>query len=306
MLKKLSNKGEQQVYEQLAPTAGSYGAGVYRKVRIADVIDINTLPERGTGTYALQAHFDFIVADEHERPLFAVEFDGSGHSDKNDVRKDEICRSADLAIFRVDLQCSRIETARIKFLSYLVHLWFLGTKFVEMQEAGDLPLDEAFMISGFLKADAKHIFDSEFDLLGPARGKLNRHCRKNEVPGGPMWHLQVSEALLSHEAMGYAAYASMPVGGTNLCGRAVIGLKIPCAGRLAHVPFSLHEIGQFCTAQAIEDLVEEITLFQSGAGHVLRLRDDVLHEVQSLRRAGYVTLLASHGKDDDFAKAIRG
>jgi len=72
------------------------------------------------------------------------------------------------------------------------------------------------------------------------------------------------------------------------------------------VPFSRHEIGQFCTALAIEDLVEELTLLQSGAGHVLSQPDDVLHEVQSLRRAGYVTLLASHGKDDDFAKAIRG
>jgi hypothetical protein len=175
-----------------------------------------------------------------------------------------------------------------------------------MQGAGELPPDEPFIISGFLKADAKHIFDSEFDLLGPARGKLNRYCKKNGVPGGPMWHLRVAEALLSHEAIGYAAYSTMPVGEAKLCGRAMIGLKIPCRGRLADVPFSRHEIGQFCTALATEDLVEEMTLLQSGAGHVLRQPDDVLQEVQSLRRVGYVTLLASHGKDDDFAKAIRG
>ena len=123
MLKKLSNRGEQQVYEQIAQTADCYGASVYRKVRIADVVDIDKLPDRAIGTYALQAHFDFVVADENEQPLFALEFDGPGHSDKNDAEKDEICRAVALAIFRVDLQCSRIETARMKFLSYLVHLW---------------------------------------------------------------------------------------------------------------------------------------------------------------------------------------
>jgi hypothetical protein len=60
-------------------------------------------------------------------------------------------------LFRVDLQSSRAETARMSFLRYLVNLWFLATKFAEMQAAGDVPADEPFMISGFLKPDAKKI-----------------------------------------------------------------------------------------------------------------------------------------------------
>jgi hypothetical protein len=36
------------------------------------------------GSYALMAHYDFVVADENEQPLFAVEFDGPGHSPLND------------------------------------------------------------------------------------------------------------------------------------------------------------------------------------------------------------------------------
>ncbi len=174
-----------------------------------------------------------------------------------------------------------------------------------MQESGELPPDEPFMISGFLKPDAKHIFDSEFDLLGPARGKLNRYCKKNDVPGGPMWHLRAAEALLAHEAGGYAAFCSMSIGDTNLCGRAMIALKMPCRGQLENVPFSRHEIGQFCSALAIEDLVEELQVYRSGGGHVVRQREDVLNEVGDLRQAGYQTLLASYGQNDDFAQVIR-
>ena len=190
MLKKLSNKSEKEVCEQIVSAADRYGAGVYRKVRIADVIDIEQLASRPNGTYALQAHFDFVVADPEENPLFAVEYDGPGHNNKNDGKKDEICQQAGLALFRVDVQSSRAETARISFLRYLVNLWFLGIKFTEMQVAGDIPADEPFMISGFLRPDPKSVFDSEFDLLGPARVKLNRYCKKNNVPGGPVWHLR--------------------------------------------------------------------------------------------------------------------
>lgn len=306
MLKKLSNKSEKEVYEQIVSVADNFGASVYRKVRIADVVDIEQLASRPVGTYALQAHFDFVVVDSEDEPLFAVEYDGLGHDKKHDRRKDEICRQADLALFRVDLRSSRVETARMSFLRYLVNLWFPSTKFAEMQAAGDLPADEPFMISGFLRPNAKNIFDSEFDLLGPARGKLNRYCKEHNVPGSPSWHLRVAEALFAHKAGDFAAFASMNVGDVKLCGRAFIALKIPCRGKLAEVPFSRHEIGQFCTALAIENLVEELTLLHAGAGHVIRKTEDVLQEVHDLRRAGYKMLLASHGADDEFARAIRG
>ena len=116
------------------------------------------------------AHFDFVVADEQQKPLFAVEFDGGGHSTVHDANKDEICRCADLALFRVGMHSSRIEAVQLTFLGYLVHLWFLAAEFKRMQDAGILSDNESFMISGFLRSDAKNIFDSEFDMLGPARG----------------------------------------------------------------------------------------------------------------------------------------
>ncbi len=59
MFKRLSNLGEQRVYEELKPTADRYGAEVYHKVRVADVIDIDP---------------------------------------KHDAKKDELCRQVDLAL----------------------------------------------------------------------------------------------------------------------------------------------------------------------------------------------------------------
>src|SRR4051812_16288171 len=88
MVKKLSNLGEQRVYDELKPVADRYGAEVYRKVRVADVIDTDATLPFELGRYALMAHFDFVVTDREHAPQFAVEFDGSGHSTIHDAKKD--------------------------------------------------------------------------------------------------------------------------------------------------------------------------------------------------------------------------
>ena len=185
MVKKLSNLGEQRVYEELKPVADRYGAEVYRKVRVADVIDIEGLA-RELGHYALMAHFDFVVADREHVPQFAVEFDGPGHSPTHDAKKDQLCRAdEDLAFFRVDLRSSQNRlSGEMSFLSYLVHLWFLAIRFKEMQARGEIPADEPFVASGFLRDDAKNVFDSEFDLVGPVRGKINRFRTRNFLSEG--------------------------------------------------------------------------------------------------------------------------
>jgi len=225
MLKRLSTSGEVEVFKQISAIADRYQATVYRKVRTADVIDIQQLHPGSLGSYALAAHFDFVIADETERPQFALEFDGSGHTPSHDHKKDKICYLADLALFRADLRSTRIETARLRFLEYLVHLWFLGNRFKEMVASGILPADEAFMMSGFLRPNAKNIFDSEFNLLGEARGKFNSFCKKSNLPGGPCWHLSLTEALLARDVNAYIAFCSFLVNATVLYGRAVVGLK---------------------------------------------------------------------------------
>jgi hypothetical protein len=39
MLKKLSTKGETEVFKQISPVADRYRSAIYRKMRVADVVD---------------------------------------------------------------------------------------------------------------------------------------------------------------------------------------------------------------------------------------------------------------------------
>jgi very-short-patch-repair endonuclease len=106
MLRRIMNEYELATDSALRDAAVRYGARVHAKVRIADVVDIREL----TGTvrsYALRAHFDFIVADADGNPLFAVEFDGPSHDRdpeviRRDALKDRICDQEGFALLRID------------------------------------------------------------------------------------------------------------------------------------------------------------------------------------------------------------
>jgi hypothetical protein len=97
---------------------------------------------------------------------------------------------------------------------------------------------------------------------------------------------------------------SLPVNATVLFGRAVVGLKITHLGALADLAFARQEIGQFCTPLAIEDLVEEIKLYRSGARQAVRIRHDVESEITALKGQRYKTLLAG-GNNSHFDLAKR-
>lgn len=301
MLKQLSNRGERRVRAQLVPACEQHGAVIDRKMRIADVVSIDELGDRDLGRFALMAHFDFVVADDNDTPLFAVEFDGAGHSDRNDNRKNEICRRAGLALFRIGTRSSFLEASKHSFVGYLAHIWFLARAFANMRDAGELHPHEPFVASGFLRQDARNIFDSEFDLLGPARIRLVRYCKSAGLPGGPFWHMNIAELLLSHDELGLAAFTSFPAASRSLYGRATIDFKLPALGFLDSIPFLHHEIGQFCIALAIYDLIEELKLDRE-AGHITRKRDDIAVELADMKALGYRPLLGS-GADPDFQAA---
>lgn len=293
MFKKLSNLGEQRVFDELKPAGERYGAEVYRKVRIADVVDIGCLPF-DLGGYALKAHFDFVVTDHQHMPQFALEFDGTGHSTTHDAKKDELCRLTDSALFRVDLRSSQDCTDEMSFLGYLVHLWFLARAFHEAQARGDIPLDEPFVASGFLRPDAKSVFDSEFDLVGPARSKINRFCARNNLSEGASSYWRLAELLMVDPGGQYAAFCSLPVGDIKLYGQKRLAFRAPSFGALEEVPFARHEIGQFCIAGAHADLLEELKLFHLGERRVLTRLDEVSEQIEALKQRGFEMLLAAN------------
>jgi Protein of unknown function (DUF2726) len=299
VLKKLLNLGEDSVQRQIVPAANRYCASVCPKVRVADVIEVDGLTDKRLKTYGLMAHFDFVVFNKEHNPQFAIEFDGTGHNAINDAKKDQICREADLALFRVNFPLSRSSVGQLSFINYLVHLWFLALEFARMQAAGEVSTDEAFAISGFLKPDAEHIFDSEFDLLGPARARFNRFCKRENIWKGPISHLFISELMLGRSSGEYVAFTSFAIEQTKLYGRAALSLKVPNFGRLADVQFSRQELGQYCTALAIDELLEQLKLYNSGSGHILRRQHEVRSEINDLLDKGFSVLMGLSASGDN-------
>lgn len=287
MLKRLSNHGEAHVHALLAPAAARHEAEIYRKVRIADVVNIDWLRSRDLGRFALMGHFDFVVTDRDHNPQFAIEFDGGGHDSKNDHLKDEICRRVRLALFRLTPSTSRVQIQKASFVAYLVDVWFYGQAFARMQAAGEISHDEPFMMSGFLKPDAKNIFDSEFVFTFDAMGRLNRLLKT----GNPLEHLNASSLSMTGPEGQYAAFARHG----EFCGRYGIAIRTIDWGALDSFSAS-RELSEFCHALAYHALCEEIIAAQVASPAVSSV-DKIAKEVADLKARGFHMMLGFNTPD---------
>src|SRR5690348_9621608 len=105
-VKRLINKSEEHELETLNSIVAPYNLHVNPKIRIADVFPIERSGiSKELYSYALMAHFDFLMTDETHVPQFAVEFDGQSHNAANtkirDAKKDELCRFFDFPLLRI-------------------------------------------------------------------------------------------------------------------------------------------------------------------------------------------------------------
>lgn len=85
----------------------------------------------GDWSYAFRSHFDFVVhAPLGERaanhPLFAVEFDGPQHADREtkvrDCRKNRLCLASGLPLVRID-ESFLFRRERLSLIAWLAELW---------------------------------------------------------------------------------------------------------------------------------------------------------------------------------------
>jgi hypothetical protein len=287
MLKRLSNRGEAYVHNLLVPAAARHGAEIYRKVRIADVVDIEGLVSRELGRLALMGHFDFVVTDRNHDPQFAIEFDGGGHDNKNDHLKDEISRQSGLALFRLTPDSSQVKIRKASFVSYLVDVWFYGQEFARMQAAGEIQSEEPFMMSGFLKPNAKNIFDSEFNYTLSARARLNRLLDT----GNPLEHLNASSLSMIGPEGQYAAFARHG----DLYGRYRIAFRTISWGALDDFS-TARELSEFCHALAFHDLCEEIEAVRLDP-RVARPVAKLKEEIANLESKGFRMVLGFGGSN---------
>ena len=100
-LKLLLNRGENAVLDIAESVCAATQTKAFAKIRIADVAN-----RVGSGIpgdlyrYALAAHFDVLVAKE-DKAFIAIEFDGTGHDARNDLKKAAICNHFAIPMVRV-------------------------------------------------------------------------------------------------------------------------------------------------------------------------------------------------------------
>lgn len=151
----LDNPYEAETHRILSEVATKYGARVFPKVRIMDVLDLDKSGISGEEyTYALKAHFDFTVANEDSRAQFAVEFDGRRHAVdpgtiRRDALKDAICEQLGFPLLRIGDDFFR-RIGRFILLGWLAEVWFLEDAFNMAQQQGQVPFDEIFDYAAFL------------------------------------------------------------------------------------------------------------------------------------------------------------
>lgn len=287
MLKRFRNGSEHRIQQQIRQVIARHGAELHEKVRVADIVDIDKLDRRDVGTYALQSHFDFVLVDEDQQAVLAIEFDGPGHNSANDDKKNSICIQADLPLFRIYGFQEVREINAMTLTRYLVELVFHARFFQQMKADGHLDPTEPFALSGFIKDDAKHIFDSEFDFIVKAQAKLTRALQRHGLADDHLPHLSINHLIVRAPDDELRAFIAINSTKGPIMGRSSVRISMPSPGFLADIGSIPMEIGQFAEGMASDDLLENIRLIGIGAGHVVTPTDELLAEITELGRQGY-------------------
>jgi hypothetical protein len=149
VFKQILSNYEQTTYERLRETCVRNSAQIFAKVRLADVLPIeNSGISDELFRFALQSHFDFVIADDRHIPLFAIEFDGMSHQEtvqaNRDSKKDRLCERFQFPILRINAEYLNRKYRNLDLLTWFVEVWFLAKGFDEAQARGDVPQDEPF------------------------------------------------------------------------------------------------------------------------------------------------------------------
>lgn len=170
-------------------------AEVFAIARIADVFEI-----RGSGisddifSFALSAHFDFVVTDKTFSPLFAVEFDERHHatdpkSRADDKKKNLICEHFELPLARVRDEHIFQSARGINYVTWLTELFFATQAIKGAYESGIIPQDDYVDALSF--ATLPHL-PGEFPLFlsSVARIRLMSFCERGILADSVPLHLR--------------------------------------------------------------------------------------------------------------------
>ena len=190
MIKKIFvNEYEKVTNEILIATCTKLGATVYPKVRVADVL---SNVDREHFSFALKSHFDFVIVNKEDEPLFVVEVDGVFHNDikqkQRDQKKNYLCSLCNFPILRINSRYLIEKYRKFSLLSWLIEMWFLREAFFDAQENGLIPGDEIFAPEAIMYVgDKNELFP--FYLTHEINRKLLKlyECGRIHQPGTSCW-----------------------------------------------------------------------------------------------------------------------
>lgn len=205
----LVNGYEREVDEQLDRLCQRFGARLFSKVGVKDVLpirDAGLVPE--DRSYAFMAHVDFVVTDENHEALLAVEFDGGQHQTDpkqiaRDERKNRICHHFMLPLLRVGAPALR-KTDHRTLLEWIVEVVFVQRQLCEAKqrhEESDGEEDPPDVDPRKLDYREYGKVRKGLDARGPldafaeARAAISRFCWRSPVthPGYEGWHGEDAE-----------------------------------------------------------------------------------------------------------------
>lgn len=104
---RLLNKSEERVYDEIIKNNSIPQCRIVQKIRIADVIPIQNSGIRDElYSYALKAHFDFVIYDNDLNAEFVIEFNGPSHAEPQQRHRDnlkiELCERFEMPILQIN------------------------------------------------------------------------------------------------------------------------------------------------------------------------------------------------------------
>lgn len=148
-VKRIITKREEPAYQELQDLADDFGYKIHVKVRLADAFTIDgSRIDTDLYSFSLKSHFDFLICNDDEMPIFAVEFDDSSHQrpkqQARDSKKNEICRIFEFPLLRINANHLPRKYNKTSILRWIISAWELQKSFIEAQEKGQIPEDEDF------------------------------------------------------------------------------------------------------------------------------------------------------------------
>jgi hypothetical protein len=183
MLQRLLNQYEEATNERLKAFSEQNGARTFVKIRLADVfrLDRSGLPANEY-RFALQSHFDFVVADADLWPLFAVEYDGRLHRAAAQLARDEVknalCDRFGLPLLRVNARYLEERANGLDLLGWFVYAWFSCKAVAEAEKSGAIPPGDVFPLDVIMLPGIPG--DFPLWLSQPARAEIWKLWKANQ------------------------------------------------------------------------------------------------------------------------------